>query len=164
MAKETISLRAGDREIRATRELDASGAVKVALEGGESFFVQAIGDSSYRVTQGDRAWRAIAVAQGDRRWVFVDGRAAVVEVRETASWRGSGRSSGPQSLAAPMPATVIKIMASANQHVKKGEALLLLEAMKMELPIRAPADGVVKKLYCKEGELVQPDTLLIDFE
>ena len=63
-----------------------------------------------------------------------------------------------------MPATITKIMASANRHVKKGETLLLLEAMKMELPIRAPADGVVKKVHCKEGELVQPDTLLIDFE
>jgi len=164
VAKEAISLRAGDRAVRATREKDVSGAMSVALDGGEPFFVEAIGSGAYRVTQGDRAWRAIAVAQGDKRWVFVDGQVAVVEVREMSSRGASRGSSGPQSLTAPMPATITKIMASANRHVKKGETLLLLEAMKMELPIRAPADGVVKKVHCKEGELVQPDTLLIDFE
>jgi 3-methylcrotonyl-CoA carboxylase alpha subunit len=164
VAKETIRLRAGEREVQATRERDASGAISVTIDGGEPFLVGAIGSGACRVTQGNRTWRAITVAQGNRRWVFVDGQAAVVEVQETASRRGNKGNSGPQSLTAPMPATVTKIMASANQRVKKGETLLLLEAMKMELPVRAPADGIVKAVHCKEGELVQPDSLLIDFE
>jgi 3-methylcrotonyl-CoA carboxylase alpha subunit len=161
--KETITIRVGDQEVQAARVEETSGLVNVTFGDGEPLLVRAIGSDAYRVTRGDRTWRAIAVEDGHRRWVFVDGQVAVVEVHAKSVERTHKRS-GPQPLTAPMPATVIKIMVTANQSVKKGETLLLLEAMKMELPIRAPADGVVKKLHCKEGELVQPDTLLIDFE
>jgi biotin carboxyl carrier protein len=65
-------------------------------------------------------------------------------------------------MAAPMPATVVRVLVSAGQSVRKGETLVLLEAMKMELPIRAPADAVVKAVNCREGELVQTDMTLVD--
>jgi 3-methylcrotonyl-CoA carboxylase alpha subunit len=39
---------------------------------------------------------------------------------------------------------------------------MLLEAMKMELPIKAPRDGIVKAIGCRVGELVQPETVLVD--
>ena len=161
--KEGITIRVGDREVQAARVEETSGLINVTLDNGEPLLVQAGGSSEYRITRGDRTWRAIAVADGHRRWVFVDGQVAIVEVHPKSAER-THRRSGPRPLTAPMPATVAKIVVTANQSVKKGETLLLLEAMKMELPIRAPADGVVKKLHCKEGELVQPDNSLIDFE
>src|SRR5688572_23893551 len=68
------------------------------------------------------------------------------------------------SLTAPMPARVIRIAARAGVEVKKGETLIVLEAMKMELPIRAPEDGKVTAVHCREGELVQSDTMLIELE
>ena len=64
---------------------------------------------------------------------------------------------------APMPATVIKVQVAAGDAVKKGDVVVLLEAMKMELPLRAEADGTVKRVLCKAGELVQPDVPLIEF-
>jgi biotin carboxyl carrier protein len=67
------------------------------------------------------------------------------------------------SLTAPMPATVVKIHVKPGDAVKKGETVLLLEAMKMELPIRAPGDGVVAAVRCREGDLVQADATLIEF-
>jgi len=54
-----------------------------------------------------------------------------------------------------MPATVIRINTPAGTVVKRGETLLVLEAMKMELPIRATEDGTVKTVNCRIGELVQ---------
>jgi len=69
-----------------------------------------------------------------------------------------------QSLSAPMPATVLKIVATAGASVRKGDTLLILEAMKMELPVRAPADAVVRAMRCREGELVQPGTTLVELE
>jgi biotin carboxyl carrier protein len=48
--------------------------------------------------------------------------------------------------------------------VTAGQTLLVLEAMKMELPVRAPGDGRVKAVHCKAGDLVQPEVSLIDFE
>jgi 3-methylcrotonyl-CoA carboxylase alpha subunit len=69
---------------------------------------------------------------------------------------------GPQALSAPMPATVVKVLARPGATVKKGDTLILLEAMKMELPLRAPADATVKAVHCAEGELVRPEQTLIE--
>jgi acetyl-CoA carboxylase biotin carboxylase subunit len=73
-------------------------------------------------------------------------------------------SAARHTVAAPMPATIIKIQVRPGDTVKKGETLLVLEAMKMELPIRAPADARVKTICCREGELVAADTILVEFE
>jgi biotin carboxyl carrier protein len=61
-----------------------------------------------------------------------------------------------------MPATVIKVLVAPGAIVKKGDTVIVLEAMKMELPIRAPADATVMAVHCREGELVQPDAALIE--
>ena len=65
-------------------------------------------------------------------------------------------------MTAPMPATVIRIHVKPGDAVKKGQILALLEAMKMELPLRAPADGIVAAVHCRDGELVPADAPLID--
>jgi 3-methylcrotonyl-CoA carboxylase alpha subunit len=68
------------------------------------------------------------------------------------------------SLAAPMPGKVIKVMAEAGAKVTKGQALLILEAMKMEHTITAPADGVVKEIHYGAGEQVLEGAELITLE
>ena len=65
-------------------------------------------------------------------------------------------------LSAPMPGTVIEIAVAPGQQVHAGDVLLTLEAMKMELPIRAPRDGVVSAVHCSPGQLVQPGPPLVD--
>ncbi len=107
------------------------------------------------VEQSRHTW---AVADGDTRWVFIDGEVFEFEVqrqgrRKTAAHQGS--------LSAPMPATVIRINVAPGDAVKKGDTLLVLEAMKMELPVRAPSDGVVESVACRPGELVQAGVTLI---
>jgi len=67
------------------------------------------------------------------------------------------------TLTAPMPATVIKVHVKAGDAVKKGDIVVVLEAMKMELPLRALGNGVVSTVRCREGELVQADATLIEF-
>ena len=68
------------------------------------------------------------------------------------------------ALSAPMPATVVAIIVAPGQEVAAGDLLVMLEAMKMELPIRAPRAGRVKTLACREGELVQPGVPLVEME
>ena len=64
----------------------------------------------------------------------------------------------------PMPATVVAINATPGQAVTEGETLIVLEAMKMELPIKAPRSGVVKAVHCAKGDLVQPGVNLLELE
>ena len=65
---------------------------------------------------------------------------------------------------APMPATVTALNVAPGQSVAQGDVLIVLEAMKMELPLRSPRDGVIKTLNCRKGELVQPGVALLEFE
>lgn len=110
------------------------------------------------VTVPRRAW---AVASGDTRWVFLDGEVFEFEVQRQGRRRATTHEG---SLSAPMPATVIRVNSTAGAAVRRGDTLIVLEAMKMELPVRAPADGTVKAVHCREGQLVQPGVPLVDFE
>ena len=78
------------------------------------------------------------------------------------SARRASASAG-RDVTAPMPATVIKVQVKPGDAVKKGDVVVVLEAMKMELPIRALGDGVVSAVRCREGELVQADATLVAF-
>jgi 3-methylcrotonyl-CoA carboxylase alpha subunit len=71
--------------------------------------------------------------------------------------------SAAAALIAPMPATVIRVKVKPGDPVRKGDVLIVLEAMKMELPLRALGDGVVSAVRCREGELVQADATLVEF-
>jgi acetyl-CoA carboxylase biotin carboxylase subunit len=75
----------------------------------------------------------------------------------------SSRATAGTALVAPMPATVIKVQVKPGDAVKKGDSVVLLEAMKMELPVRALGDGVVAAVRCREGELVPADAVLVEF-
>ena len=110
----------------------------------------------------DAAVRGWVAAAGDARWVYLEGR--VYELDVEVEGRRRRTSSGHTSLAAPMPATVIKVEVSPGTQVRRGDTLVILEAMKMELPIRADADGTVTSVNCKPGDLVQPDMPLIELE
>jgi biotin carboxyl carrier protein len=105
-----------------------------------------------------RAWSA---ADGDTRWVYLDGEVYEFEVQRKGRRKPSAHHA---SLSAPMPATVLRINVAPGDTVKRGETLLVLEAMKMELPVRAPGDGIVTAISCREGDLVQPGAPLIEMD
>ena len=65
---------------------------------------------------------------------------------------------------APLPGKVVQVLVAAGAEVKKGETLLVMEAMKMEHAIQAPADGVVAHVGFAEGDQVDEGAELIVFE
>ena len=68
------------------------------------------------------------------------------------------------ALCAPMPATVSAILVEPGSVVETGDALVRLEAMKMELAVHAPAAGRVKAVDCRVGDLAQPGRPLVALE
>ena len=135
------------------------GRVRVG-EPGESFTVTAVAAGEYVVSDGARSWRVAAAGPPEAPWVGVGGTSACVEVQARGQAARARRAQG--GLSAPMPGTVIDIEVGLGQVVRAGDVLLTLEAMKMELPIRAPRDGVVSAIRCVPGELVQPGPPLVE--
>ena len=65
---------------------------------------------------------------------------------------------------APMPGLVLNVMVAEGVEVKKGDNLLILEAMKMENILKSSTDGIVKKVLIKQGDKVEKNQLLIQFK
>ena len=106
---------------------------------------------------------ATVVVAGERRHVFGQGRAwqfAAVDPLHH-SGEGGGAEGG---LLAPMPGKVIALIAAEGATVDKGAPLLILEAMKMEHTITAPAAGTVKGFFYAVGDQVGDGAVLVDFE
>jgi 3-methylcrotonyl-CoA carboxylase alpha subunit len=133
----------------------------VRVEGAEP--IHAAPGTSGEIRIGARPARtAWVAAAGDSRWVFLDGQAYRFEI-ETPTRAKTARSHHGL-LSAPMPATVVKVLVEPGDAVTRGDTLIILEAMKMELPVRATANGVVTAVRCKQGELVQPGESLIEID
>ena len=155
--KETVVLRdQSGSEHRAT----ISGAGEVTV-GDTAVRTRPAIDGSVQV-QGNRTARAWAAVSEGTRWVFIDGEVFTFEVDSGPRRRRSTAQHG--SLTAPMPATVRKIVVKPGDAVRQGDVLIVLEAMKMELPVRAPAAGTVRAIRCEEGEMVQAGHELVEVD
>lgn len=125
--------------------------------------VTRIGDGAYRVEHDGRVDRVYVAGPPDARWAFVNGEVYRTGRDLTASRRGA-RGDAAQALTAPMPATVLKVMVELGAAVKAGDTIVILEAMKMELPLRTASDAVVSAINCREGEIVRPDQILVELK
>lgn len=69
-----------------------------------------------------------------------------------------------REIKAPMPGLVLKIMVAEGTEVKKGDNLLVLEAMKMENILKSTTDGIVKKIHVAQGDKIEKNTVLLQFQ
>jgi len=120
-----------------------------------------LGDGWFAFDDGGRQRRTAIAGDGQTVWVFLDGITYTVAREERIA---GTRSKSAADVMAPMPATVVSIAAAPGQPVSEGDTLIVLEAMKMELPIKAARAGVVKAIHCAKGELVQPGVKLVELE
>ena len=131
---------------------------------GTRWTATADGAGAWRLrADGKAGGRAFVAGPSESPWVFFNGHVYHLEVT-AAEAPARPRRDAAGELSAPMPATVRAVMVSVGEHVTVGQPLVILEAMKMELPVRAPHDGVVKTIACQPGELVQPGTPLLEMQ
>ena len=162
MADRTVSLR--DAQGTEYRIVISEGRVTA---GEVEFRFQQIDSATVWLRPADemsaRQTLAYTAASAGVHWVFVNGEVYRFDAEQTGGRRKRGVAAAG-SLAAPMPATVRRIEAKPGQAVRRGDVLIVLEAMKMELPVRAPADGTVARVNCREGDLVQPGQELAELQ
>lgn len=164
-----------------------SATIRIAVHGrSEPFDVEVIAPSHVRVTPrhgqdaidvdvtgsggtwklSSATWagtkRVVAVREGSRIWVLVGGRAFECEPVGDADTRsGTSAPTLDDSLRSPMPAAVVRVPVSVGSIVEKNAVLVVLEAMKMEVAIKAPHDGLVTAVGCAPGQLVTPADVLV---
>jgi biotin carboxyl carrier protein len=77
---------------------------------------------------------------------------------------GAERKRGPVILRAPMPGLVVRVLVEPGQEVPVGAGLVVLEAMKMENELKAPAAGIVRAVRAQAGQAVEKGQVLVEFQ
>ncbi|MBX3063480.1 MAG: biotin/lipoyl-binding protein [Anaerolineae bacterium] len=117
----------------------------------------------------DRLYRAhlAAADQGKTQLVALD---AIIHAlqredeKSTPTQRRRAAANADSVLTASMPGQVIKVLVEAGEAVKRGQTLIVLEAMKMEIRIASPQDGNVKQVLCEVGVVVERGQTLIELQ
>ena len=99
-----------------------------------------------------------------RRWVTINGQTFVLTKAAAGAQRSAVRHDHASELAAPMPGQVRSVNVAEGDVVGKGQTLLVIEAMKMEIRIHAPRAGKVMKLFVKQGQTVEREQILVEIE
>jgi acetyl/propionyl-CoA carboxylase alpha subunit len=124
--------------------------------------VRALGPGTFLVERDGRREVFYCTSDGDRVHFHWDGRDYELRLEREGARSASRHAAG--GLEAPMPGRVIKLSVALGDEVRRGQELLVVEAMKMENPIRAPHDGWVTRLETAVGEMVGPGQLLVEIE
>ena len=142
----------------------ARGGYELELDGiGTAARGERTGNSTLRIELGGMRLPATVIAAGEKRHVFLHGRAWQLACVDPLYHAGEGVGEGG-GLAAPMPGKVIALIARPGSEVEQGAPLLILEAMKMEHTIAAPAKGLLKAFRFGVGDSVAEGAELVDFE
>ena len=137
-----FSLEIGTRAIRAHGSISQDGTLRATVDGRQRkcrFFAS---DNGHALFLDGEHYR---ISQPDP-----------VDVADTSTHTGG--------LEAPMPGVIRAILSKQGAAVEAGDALVVMEAMKMEHTIRAPAKGTVTAINCAEGNMIEAGAMLVDFE
>lgn len=156
-------------------------AVTVEREG--DCFQVTVGENTYAIRAqrpehgrlnlqiGDRRLRAYVAHDGLRRYIAMAGQTWTLDRPKSPTAdggsparRGPVAGAGGASLEAAMPGLVLDVLVNEGDPVAKGDTLVLLEAMKMELRISVPGDGRVAKVLCQAGQVVERGQVLVEIE
>lgn len=112
-----------------------------------------------------RTVHVVAAGQGSYE-VAVSGSLVAVHVRDprTLRSRAAAGVSGPQDVRAPMPGRILAVHVCAGERVERGQALLVIEAMKMQNEIRSPREGTVRSVGAAAGSSVSAGDALVVIE
>lgn len=150
-------------------EFDPSG--KSGTLNGEVFTWDklAVGELTH-IIRNDKSYQIVLEKrEGNTLTIRVNGKKMVVETRDKMALllESMGLSSAIEvkvnNVKAPMPGLVIRVLVEPGQEVKKGDALLVLEAMKMENMIKSPADAVVSSIDVNLSQAVEKNQVLVSF-
>ncbi len=103
---------------------------------------------------------AYSAKVGDTWWIHLSGHIFCIERIEP----GATQDQGDAGLSAPMPGKILQVLVKEGQKVEAGQALMILEAMKMEHRIMASEEGIINSIFFSEGDQVQQGIPLLEMD
>ena len=149
---------------KASLDITPSGKGYLATVGDKTISIEVLHAENGKLdllVDGERVIAYIS-SDGAKRWVTVNGQTFVLT--KSSGAKRTTRHDQPSELTAPMPGVIRGVNVGEGDAVTKGQTLLVLEAMKMEIRIQAPFDGVVKSLAVKVGQTVEREQILVKLE
>jgi biotin carboxyl carrier protein len=142
--------------------LDGSYTITI---GDRSYIchVQALKAGSWRLTLGEQAITVHTAVLAGARFVHLDGQDYTLTLPDERGEQRRGGAGGGD-LTAQMPGQVVNVLVAAGEAVTRGQTLIILEAMKMEIRVAAPGDGQVKRLLVQPGQVVERGQRLLEIE
>ncbi|HEX8992987.1 MAG TPA: biotin/lipoyl-containing protein [Anaerolineales bacterium] len=139
------------------------GAYSISIQG-RSHHIEVLEASGGRfdLLVDDRHVAAYVSADRLNRWVTLDGR--TVRLTKAATSRPAVSHDGSSELSAPMPGQVKAVNVNPGERVAKGQVLLVLEAMKMEIRLQSPFDGLVASVDARVGQTVEREQILVKLQ
>ena len=147
-----------------TIELNPSDDGYVAILNGKTVsvhFIRAVNGRMDLLIDGQRVTAHVS-SDLAKRWVTVNGQTMMLT--KTSGAKQGVRHEHAGGLIAPMPGQIRSVSVGVGDAVKKGQTLLTLEAMKMEIRIQALKDGMVKSVSVAQGQTVEREQILIEME
>jgi biotin carboxyl carrier protein len=147
-------------------ELTSSGKSYRLVIGDKTIHVEVLSANDGNVELLIDGNRITAYVSSDsaKRWVTIQGQTFVLTKSSGARKGGHGGHHAAGELTAPMPGQVRLVNVREGESVSKGQTLLVLEAMKMEIRIQAPFDGMVTSVSVKTGQTVEREQTLLSIE
>jgi len=157
--------RTGQRVVEVELRPLADGGYEAVVDG-RTFALRAVplGDGFVRLTAPEGAFTACVTRDGRRRFVTLAGRDHVLETAAAATRRAGAHDHAGGAVTMPMPGLVVRVHVHEGERVTRGQVLAVVEAMKMEHTLRAPRDGVVRRLTAAAGKLVEGGAALMEVE
>ena len=149
-----------------TLELTPSGKSYRAETGDKSVDVEILHVEDGKLDlliDGERVTAYIS-SDNAKRWVTVNGRTYQLTKQSGSRKSADGHHHAAGELTAPMPGQIRAVNVSEGDEVTKGQTLIVLEAMKMEMKIQSPMDGMVSSISVQAGQTVEREQLLVIVE
>ncbi len=138
------------------------GVVRAAIGGREiSAAIEPAADGGAVIVFGGTRHRVFGAKIRDR--ILVAAGPASFEFKQVEEGRGHGHHGlTAHEITAPMPGKIARIMVSEGQQVAAGDAVAVMEAMKMEIPLLTESDAIIKKVLVAEGQMVDHGAVIVE--
>jgi len=164
-----VEIRLSGREYRVSARPDGDAYRVSVREPAVESRVERLGEHRYRVSTSEGS-RSVWLARGEDGQLHVEAAGEAFQVRQMATSRGGralgeqGQADGRAEVRAPMPARVVGVKVEPGSLVERGQVVVVVEAMKMQLDLRSPMAGRVVEVNATHGALTDPSVALVVIE